>query len=452
MPTIAHQEKVLDGKAEVISYERDPSVFYLRVYVPEKRSYKTRRFTDCASLVEAKAECLDLFLELNQNGATRSKPRRGITDENYSKKYSIDKAVKEYLAEQKKLVDSNLLQERTYQQKEQFFNSNFTDYCRRHGISDTKQIKVGFLDDYLVEHGEATRMTLKTHISRIKQFLNYLSKHRLMGLYEAANIKLILPKIKIRDVDNDANPPFTPQAWRIFLNALHQWQGEKTVVHQSSYQKNYRRMMWTLFVFLKQSGLRPVEAFALNWEDITMENVQRVRSTGETVDRFVSHVKVWNSKTGSIREVSCNAYDRLYDWSIYQKNRAASLGIKITKETKVFSIARNGEMYQPTYLSTYKAFNKVLDKARPYLPLPELSRKYYTLYSCRSSRAFDLMSMGVDIYIAAQQMGHSVVVLQKIYSRLPQRRRATEEAARLPIGEPRRKESLTFNLLDGEDS
>ena len=102
--------------------------------------------------------------------------------------------------------------------------------------------------------------------------------------------------------------------------------------------------MWTLFVFLKQSGLRPVEAFALKWEDITMENVQRVRSTGEVVDRYVSHVKVWNSKTGSIREVSCNAYDRLYDWSIYQQNPAASLGVKITKETKVFSIARNNSL------------------------------------------------------------------------------------------------------------
>ncbi len=448
MPTIAHQEKVLEGKAEVISYERDPSVFYLRVYVPEKRSYRTRKFTGCASLEEAKQEALDMFLELSNNSATKVKPKRGISDDNFTRKYSIEKAIESYLAEQRKLMESNLLKERTYQQKAQFFNSIFLDYCKRNGINDTKDIKVGCLDDYLVEHKDAERQTLKTHLSRIKTFLFYLSKHRLMGLYEAANIKNIIPKVKIRDVDNDSNPPFTPQAWRIFLNQLHLWQARKTVVPQSDYQKSRRRMMWALFVILKQSGLRPVEAEALTWKDITIENVTRIRSTGEIADRHVSHIKVWNSKTGSIREVSCNAYDRLYDWSIYQKNHAQKVGLEVTKDTLVFSIPRNGEFFQPDYLSVYKAFNQVLDECRAKLPEPELSRKYYTLYSLRSSRAFDLLSMGVDIFIAAQQMGHSVTVLQKIYARLPQRRRATEEAAALPYGQTRRKETEVFNLVE----
>jgi len=40
----------------------------------------------------------------------------------------------------------------------------------------------------------------------------------------------------------------------------------------------------------------------------------------------------------------------------------------------------------------------------------------------------------VDVYLAATQLGHTVAILEKVYARLPQRRRATTEAAHIEFG------------------
>ena len=62
------------------------------------------------------------------------------------------------------------------------------------------------------------------------------------------------------------------------------------------------------------------------------------------------------------------------------------------------------------------------------------SEHKYTIYSLRATRAQELMDMGVDVYLAASQLGHTVAILEKVYARLPQRRRATTEAAHIEFG------------------
>jgi len=42
--------------------------------------------------------------------------------------------------------------------------------------------------------------------------------------------------------------------------------------------------------------------------------------------------------------------------------------------------------------------------------------------------------MGVDVYLAATQLGHTVAMLAKVYARYTQRRRATQEAAHIEFG------------------
>jgi hypothetical protein len=57
-----------------------------------------------------------------------------------------------------------------------------------------------------------------------------------------------------------------------------------------------------------------------------------------------------------------------------------------------------------------------------------------------------MMDLGVDVYLAATQLGHSVAMLEKVYARLPQRRRATqEEAAHIEFGK-RKNESKMVSL------
>ena len=51
MPTIAVKASVLDGRAEVVAYTRDSSKFFLRVRVPEKAGYKSRRIDGERALV-----------------------------------------------------------------------------------------------------------------------------------------------------------------------------------------------------------------------------------------------------------------------------------------------------------------------------------------------------------------------------------------------------------------
>ena len=50
MPTIAVKASVLDGRAEVVAYTRDSSKFFLRVRVPEKAGYKSRRIDGVETL------------------------------------------------------------------------------------------------------------------------------------------------------------------------------------------------------------------------------------------------------------------------------------------------------------------------------------------------------------------------------------------------------------------
>ena len=50
--------------------------------------------------------------------------------------------------------------------------------------------------------------------------------------------------------------------------------------------------------------------------------------------------------------------------------------------------------------------------------------------------------MGVDVYLAATQLGHTVAMLEKVYARLPQRRRATKEAAHIDFGKRSRLDEM----------
>ncbi|MGE4582536.1 MAG: hypothetical protein AAEC03_09335, partial [Synechococcus sp.] len=62
MPTIATRKPVLDGRAEVITYSRDTSAYYLRQYIKEKRGYKTTRIYDVDTEEDACSKSLDIFI------------------------------------------------------------------------------------------------------------------------------------------------------------------------------------------------------------------------------------------------------------------------------------------------------------------------------------------------------------------------------------------------------
>ena len=79
-----------------------------------------------------------------------------------------------------------------------------------------------------------------------------------------------------------------------------------------------------------------------------------------------------------------------------------------------------------------------------------MSDHKYTMYSLRSTRAQEMMDLGVDIYLAATQLGYSVAMLEKVYSRLTQRRIATKEAAPIEFGK-KRNESEIVSLEEARE-
>ena len=79
MPALATKDSVLDGRAEVVSYVRDTSVFYLRVRVPQKQGYRSRRIDGVSTLPEAIAKALDTYMDLGTPSHPKP-PRRGTKE------------------------------------------------------------------------------------------------------------------------------------------------------------------------------------------------------------------------------------------------------------------------------------------------------------------------------------------------------------------------------------
>jgi integrase len=260
---------------------------------------------------------------------------------------------------------------------------------------------------------------------------------------------VVLPRLK--DIDMQGNPPFTSEDWLVFNKEIQSWVKEaegclpKCDYHNARVY-HYRNMCWTLWMLLKTSGMRPSEARALRWNDIEFENVPRKRSTGEEQDRFFVHVRVLDSKTGSMREVTANCATRLLKWKEKVDNFYIERGFKCSprdEKTLIFGDPyRFWSDYQ--YSNISKAWRDVRDRCEDNLKGPRLSTRPYTIYSLRATRVNELVLAGIDPLIIAKQLGHSPEMMMRYYERADIRQRAVEEAVigAIPYGKKRRKPQL----------
>ena len=483
MPTIATKTLVLEGRAEVVSYERDSSAFYLRVRVPEKKGYKSRRIDGVETQHDAVAAALDTYLLLGAP-TEPAKPRRGTKEGTkvVSTKQGIFKWIDNYLDAEQEKFDSGLIAATTMKNKREVLNKHVKAYLLWANISRTNQIKVGCFDRYEVWRSEAkpSKLTLRKEATHISSFVSYLVRNRLIEPYEAAQKKDIPPKIKLSDGDFDSNPPIRDlDEWFVILAQVRQWVKDGAP-HPNPKVYIHRRMFWTLLLFLKQTGVRPDEARKLRWCDIETEDVGRIsksqldadlgalqaqgieaieltdaeRESLGRVSRYVTHTRILQSKTGAIREVTSNSAETLSRWKLWQrqylellrhKNGGCSYEYEITENDLVFGIPTFDGVKITSYNTLNINWRNIIASCRDKLKGPIMSEHPYTIYSLRSSRAQELMDMGVDVYLAATQLGHSVAMLEKVYARLPQRRRATVEAAHIEFGK-RKSDSRMVSL------
>ena len=463
MPAKAESRKVLDGRAEVLSYKTKPEVFYLRAYVPDKEGYRSLKIEGVSDLESACSNALDVYLELSK--ADKPKPATPKGDRTFGKssrseglrKVLISDSIATYLKEQQDRVDGGLIKEDYWETIRAHLEVHFLPFCVSHGLVYTKDIRMGCLDGYpAFKLNTHARSSTKQHLTTFKAFFKALARKRLLDPYEAALISEIIPPVKLRDIDMSANPPFRDEKeWLEFVKVIHQWvrEGEKMSNPRIPY---YRRRFWSLIMCLKQSGCRPTEMLNLTWRDIDTEDVGRISETQKQLDedtliaqgididsvpdlgrvpRYITHLRIIDSKTGTPREVTCNSAEVLARWKRFQLERVAYLNkknpatpIELTPDTKVFDRAVGGEWRATSYNTYTDTWRDIIQMAGDRLKGPLLSEEPYHIYSLRSTRAQELLHLGVDVAIASKQMGHSASTMLRVYARLPVRSQAMKVA------------------------
>lgn len=480
MPTIAVKASVLGGRAEVVAYTRDSSKFFLRVRVPEKAGYKSRRIDGVETLDAAVDAALDTYVQLG-SADQPSKPRRGTKQGTkiVSSRRGVFTWLDQFLDDQREQCEAGIIKGVTLKNKEEIVRKHLKPYLQSQGVARANQIKVGIFDKYESWRVERNRqegnespskLTLRKEAALIGNFVGYLVKNRCIDAYEAAQKKDIAPKIRLSDSDFDSNPPIRDDdEWRMILSEIRKWVKEGAL-HQNPRTLIYRRMFWTLVLLLKQTGMRPSEARNLRWKDVETEDVGRFSKTqwekdmafmqDQDVDpyrdfsaeeasamelgrvsRYVTHLKITQSKTKSMREVTSNSAETLARWKNWQKeylmdiqSRVRGFDYELSENDLVFGIPEHNGIQITTYNTLNINWRKIIQRCGNKLKGPMMSEHKYTIYSLRATRAQELMDMGVDVYLAATQLGHTVAILEKVYARLPQRRRATTEAAHIKFG------------------
>jgi integrase len=468
MPAIAAKEPVLDGRATLFAYQNAPETIYLRIYDPERRKYKSRQVEGVSTFDEARLKALDVFLDLSKD---TSAPKRGAkTGSTKRRKRTISTELDVYLALSHEKAEKGLIEFCTHRHHWESAKV-IKQYCEHEKLVYTTDIKITSFERYEIFRAHTSKRTRKRELKFLKEFLDFLGKHQNIDPYLIGQ-KDLVPRIKLLDEDFDANPPFRDSDLEIFWKETHKWVADGAK-NNNPRTHQFRRMIWTFFATLRNSGMRPIEARRLKWSDLTFEDIGRFSSSkfdqaigemqaeGEPVEhlielpddhpdkfvlgrekRYVVHIRILDSKTGKRREVTCNAAKRLMEWRDWTKEYLKKLALKdatnrlnLTKDCFVFAIPQDNEwkvMQEYTYGAPFREIKRRLGSR---LIGPEMtSRKQYTPYSFRSTRAVDFKRMGVDPLLAADQMGHTVDEMLKTYARLPVRERATKEAAHIDYG------------------
>ena len=182
------------------------------MYVAEKQGYSSIKIEGATHLEEAERQALDIYLDL-QKGAkqarsTSSNGERSRSSPGATKKSRIQEQVHSYLSKQQERVEQGLIKPGSLRNTKKALINWFLPYCKENKLIYTTDIKVGILEDFVVFCGNGSGNTIKGHLTNITTFLRSISRERLIDPYAASIPSEITPKLKIRNVDLTANPPF----------------------------------------------------------------------------------------------------------------------------------------------------------------------------------------------------------------------------------------------------
>ena len=235
--------------------------------------------------------------------------------------------------------------------------------------------------------------TEQNHSSAYNRIMNFA---RSMGYIPSDKP---IPPMKVDGPKGQPRPAFTQQEIDYLLEYMKTWEESDDVFYPEN-----RKLCRCYVEFLIYTGIRHgTEALPVRWKHLQWHYIKEKR-----------YLKVWVSgKTGPRFLIAKHAFieslNRLYKWQGLKYETLDDL-MNARLDRKVF-VTPDG--YQPRdfrtlFVSLMKCSNLLKNEA-------DLTR---TLYSLRHTYATIALSEGVDIHTLARQMGTSITMLEKHYSKL----------------------------------
>ena len=264
---------------------------------------------------------------------------------------------------------------------------------------------------------KAKQSTINTHNSALNRVFDE-------GLLRGWITESIRPRLLNKGEKSESRGAFTSEEYEKLHRALVKW---SNTGHRRE-TRELRELLLNYVGFLANTGIRAgTEAYNLKWK-----NIQLVH--GDRSEPYIS-VNV-DGKRGK-RELIARDLTVGYLKSLAELNPAVAssdLGSVIeSKLDEYVFVDRSGNQVTTEALSG--SFNQLLSKAG----LKEgADGKARTLYSLRHTYATKALAEGRDIHKLAVQMGTSVEMLEKFYSKVSARLNADEHSGRNKFTDPDR--------------
>ena len=235
--------------------------------------------------------------------------------------------------------------------------------------------------------------TERNHSSAYNRIMNYA---RSMGYLP--NDKPI-PPMKVDGPKGQARPAFTQQEIDYLLEFMKTWENEKGVFYPDN-----RKLCRCYVEFLVYTGIRHgTEALPIRWKHFQWHYIKdkkylRVWVSGKTGPRFLI------AKHAAIEMLT-----RLYQWQGLKYETFDDL-LNARLDRLVFMTPSK---YKPRDFRTL--FVCLMEKSNL---LKNEAGETRTLYSLRHTYATFALSEGLDIHTLARQMGTSITMLEKHYSKI----------------------------------
>ena len=384
MPAILSKTDVLDGRAQVFNYKRDPEAWYYREVIAGEKSYRTKKIAGATNQAEAIESSLQVYTELRGTPIPLKKKKEEITEmlpmhrsgdlanadvdsggqytiaqpqrnthafQNRRKKgVDVNRSINDYLTIQAERVEALIIKEGTFKEIAQTLGVHLKEYFQEKGVSKTGDIKPDTFQSYATYRKWCTKLTRNKEAGIIKAFVdNYLIPNRLVS-NEVVTTKKLIPKVKIKASDLDANPAINKDDWAIMNKWIRFSYLKAGKAHPRPSVYYWRYLFWHFTLIMKNTGARPSELLSIRWKDIEIEDVGRVSQSqleqeiaeleaegidvvGEynpkkgdwvpsstqlgRVERLVAHIYVKTSKTGDQREIPTNLgkeFRRFYEF------------------------------------------------------------------------------------------------------------------------------------------